>query len=621
MKLYLVAGTPGQSKAAAAEKIASFLREAGVKVGPIANVEDELLNVFPEEKEPSTSAKEPRVRLIGQRPQAEIKAKWPKAYQNAVEKAKSGNPDAAIVLLCFEYYRGETYEFYSPVNCDDLKESCPAGALTLIDDIFDIYYRLSQPGQVFDIQELIERTFPITRSGQRDPKDLRRLYKDALGVVIGSLLRLLTWREKEIECAANVTRMIGSEHAVLASKHPVETGARLLLGSNSSAVTGLGASYPVYVSHPISRPRRDRLNDGQWPSFVADLDAVVDDLAYAADSSVHIVPIMPTAIDEFRLLDDGTYLHPRLTPRWPLQKGPLLYSLPKPPAGRADFRDHVDYEERGLPLVFDPPVDQSGRRVGLPLSDPEVSGMMRNLRESIRLQMAGRDHLLVRQCPGFFLYRPLYGEYEFSGGVASEIHTYDQIRKYTGGGADAKKRHVAFIHDVEDATGLFSKRTEGAQTLYPYPVHQASGALHSEVSRLVDESEVQTRRPHPPEDATVSAALTDFGDSGEIGKELHEQMFPAPKPGSIGSEEPLDWNHTKKCVQDTVRHERVKALSSDIGRNVQYAFSDGVKRHKFLIGDDKCDTWLEVVQGLDKKEEQRKETAARTRKFFCEATE
>ena len=202
-------------------------------------------------------------------------------------------------------------------------------------------------------------------SDGRDARDLRRLYKDALGVVVGSLLRVLMWREKDIACAANASRIIGAEHAVLASKHPVKTGARLLLGALSAEMGELGISYPVYVSHPISRPRRDRLSKGVWPPFVEDLDAVVTTIAQEAESDCHVIPIIPTAIDEFRILDDGTYLHPCLTPRWSLLRGDLLFSLPNAPGLQyGSYQDYQDYETRGLPLVFDPPLDQYGRRVG-----------------------------------------------------------------------------------------------------------------------------------------------------------------------------------------------------------------------------------------------------------------
>ena len=262
---------------------------------------------------------------------------------------------------------------------------------------------------------------------------------------------------------------------------------------------------------------------------------------------------MPTAIDEFRILDDGTYLHPCLTPRWKLYSGELVFTLPDSRSSGRPFESYEDYEVRGLPSIFDPPVDQSGRRVGLPLSDPEVSGMLRNLRESIRLQMAGRDHLLVRQCPGFFLYRPLYSEYEFSGGVASEIHTYDQIRKYSARTAAAKRRHVAFVHDEKDVTGLFGERGEGENVYFPDPVHQAAAALNAIATRLVESSGHKTRRPHSPEDRTVSQALQTLGDPTEAAKRIHDEMFPPARACPIGGEQPLDWSSTEAELKNIIQ--------------------------------------------------------------------
>ncbi len=612
MPVYLLAGTPGQSKVAAAQKIATFLKDRGVNVGAPANVEEELLEFFPD-KNSETPPREPRVSVIGERAQDEIRDKWPEAYKNAVRKAMVGNPDVAIVLLCFEYYRYETYEFYSPVDSNVLADSQPQTVLTLIDDIYDIYYRLSQPGQVFDIQELIVRTFPPGSSARRDDRDLRQLYKDALSVVIGTLLRLLTWREKEIECAANISRAIDNcGHSVLGTKHPIEAGARLLLGSHSSEFQRIGASYPVYVSHPISRPRRDMKGGSDWPPFVDDLDDVVKVLREHCDGTHHIVPIMPTAIDEFRMLDDGSHLHPHLIPRWTLQNVDLLFTLPDPPPKAGFFKNYEDYESRGLPLIFDPPVDSSGRRVGFPISGPEVSGMLRNLRESIRLQMAGRDHFLVRQCPGLFLYRPLYGKHEFSGGVESEIHTYDQIRKCKARAADDSKRRAAFIHDMKDAVGLFSKKEDR----FPDPVHQASSALNSAASVLVDESKVKTKRPRSPEDKTVAEALQTLGGPEDIARRIHDEMFPRAKAGAIGGEQLLDWSATQKTLTQTVQFEQVRALSGAMSQDTAYTYSEDCPSREFRTSKEDPDTYVDVVERLDEDKNRQAKAAARAREFF-----
>jgi hypothetical protein len=65
MDLYLLTGTPGQSKSKAAEKIATWLRARGLSVG-CAQVEDELLKLFPEYAEEETVPRvEPLVNLVG----------------------------------------------------------------------------------------------------------------------------------------------------------------------------------------------------------------------------------------------------------------------------------------------------------------------------------------------------------------------------------------------------------------------------------------------------------------------------------------------------------------------------------------------------------------------------
>jgi len=62
-----------------------------------------------------------------------------------------------------------------------------------------------------------------------------------------------------------------------------------------------------------------------------------------------VLPIMPTAIDEYRMLDDGTYLQPSLTPRWQISSAELLCTQPAAPSGLRPFADYEDYGIVGLP--------------------------------------------------------------------------------------------------------------------------------------------------------------------------------------------------------------------------------------------------------------------------------
>jgi hypothetical protein len=623
MRLYLLTGTPGQSKGYAAEKIANWLREKGLKVG-VGDVEQELASLkFTNFKPPPN--KDPLVSLIGERAQDEIKRRWTEAYEKAIEKASAGDPDIVIIVACLEYYRYETYEFYSPINFAALQKTPPIAILTLIEDIYEIYYRLSQPGQVFDIQELVERTFPPS-DRRPESKDLRRLYKDSLSVAIGSLLRVLVWREKEIACGANVAGMVGCGHSVLAVKHPVETGARLLLGSTSVDFDNVGPTYQVYVSHPISRSRRDRLSQGAWPIFVQNLEHVVTSLAADKVDGQQVLPIMPTAIDEYRLFDDGTYLHPFLTPRWPIQSGhELLYSQPSAPEPIRPFSGYEDYESRGIASIFDPPLDSTGRRVGLPLSDPEVSGVLRTLKESIRLQMAGRDHLLVRQCPGFFLYRPLYGEFEFSGGVTSEIHTFHGIREHVPLKAP---RQLVFIHDLVDVQGLFKADKDGK---YPDTVRQAQSAVYNTAYKYLKGNTTKTKNPKHPSEEKVAVALQCPGDLVDVTRKIHDEMFQSGAEGSIGAELPVIWEQTGDHLVKAVEREQIKALCSDIANKMVYSYSkEKVLATRTAEKDDPADkspdsadtlpidTYVDVVEGLDSSGERRKNAATRATNFFAQ---
>ena len=613
MALYLLTGTPGQSKGNSAQKIASFLRRRGVSVG-IGDVEEELLGLFPRHRK-SDSKEDPLVGLIGRNSKIEIKDKWPQAYTNAVGKAQKGKPDVAIVVACLEYYRNGTYEYYSPVDCGSVKQTEPVSVLTLIDDVYEMYFRLSQRGQVFDIQALQQRSFPPGR----DPKDLRRLYKDALGLVIGSLLRVLVWREKEIACAANLCRTANCQHAVLAAKHPIETGARLLLGKTSEKLAKLGETYSVYVSHPISRPRRDRLRTEDWPSFVKHLDSVVASLSEMPEGERHITPIMPTAIDEYRILDDGTFLHPSLTPRWPLPDVPLLYTQPKAIKGVPPFKNYEDYERRGLSSIFDPPIDSSGRRVGLPLSDAEVSGLLRALKESIRLQMAGRDHLLVGQCPGLFLYRPLYGEFGFSSGVGAELNTFFQLRDYAKGVPGSIDRKVGFIHDNQDAAGLFSpKRNEKSQKEeYHKSVAIEALALQGLAVKIVKRFRGKPKPPKPPGDAAVASALQTSGDPEEAMKVIYDQMFEPVEEGSIGVDHPPpSWEETRDDLKKEMRKLKAASLASDMSEKIRYTFSGDAVQYQHGPPAGEEDTYVDVVIGLDATPERRTQAAVRARTFF-----
>ena len=331
------------------------------------------------------------------------------------------------------------------------------------------------------------------------------------------------------------------------------------------------------------------------------------------------MPIMPTAIDEYRILDDGTFLHPSLTPRWPLPKLPLLYTQPKAPRDVPPFKDYEDYERRGLSSIFDPPIDSSGRRVGLPLSDAEVSGLLRALKESIRLQMAGRDHLLVGQCPGLFLYRPLYGEFGFSSGVGSELNTFYQVREYANRASGGVDHKVAFIHDNQDAAGLFNPKwnEKSQKEEYHLSVTDAASALHELGAKIIKRSPGKPRPPKTPGHAAVAAALQTSGDPEEALKVIYDEMFAPVEEGSIGGEHPPpSWEETRDELKKEMRKLKAASLASDMSEKIRYTFSGDTVQYQHGPPTGEEDTYVDVVIGLDATPERRTKAAIRARAFF-----
>ena len=598
MHFCLLTGTPGLGKSAIKQKLVDHLQREGLRVGR-ASVEEELLGILAPD-DPSMSL----VRLIGERPQDFIRNSWGKAYSAAYEKASSGAPDVAIVLTRLVYYRYETYEFFSPVDTEAITAHPPHGVLTLIDDVYDAYYRLSQAGQVFDIKVNISRLAKGTKKRHREPGDLSALYKDALNTTIDSLLRVLAWREKEIGTAAILARaaQAPSGASVLAVKHHVATAARLVLGKASQDL-GWGQSYPVYISHPITRPREENVKTDQWPGLVAELDDVIERLGSDPVGECHVIPIRPTAIDEFRLLRDGEHLIPRLKARWPLPHGELLYSCPN------GFDSYDEFERRGIASIFDPPINDAGRRIGIPLTDDEISGMLRTLELAVRLQMAGRDHLLVRQCPGLFLYRPTCGEHKFSGGVTTEIENFEGILKHV----DKVQRRIAFMHDAEDAKELF----KGNQV----HVQVAAGRVCETVQRINDDEGKQIQVIHPDiKDMTEALALLQKPTSS-LCDSLLTSMYAPNQDSAIGTTRPLPLESVRDRMLSTIANERTKLLTSALLNDPwKYTFHIGegcIYTSQHPEGGVPRNVAIDVVQDLNNDPQTRIYAIDRAREFFA----
>lgn len=589
----VVSGTPGTDRERIRDRLEAFVRElrAGERQASISirSVEEFIPEFCPEKWYVADTGMDSLLVILAQLPQDQVRQVWQKAFVKAADEATKDGPDLAIVFTSLSYYRKETYEFYCPadlrwIRCwlDEKKDSFASvgPVLTLIDDIYDLYYRLSRPGHVFDIRQLVEHKLEANEGSERSR------YRRAMSLVIQSLIRVLEWRESEIQAAASLASVWGIPSWVLAVKHPIETAVRMLLGE-SSVQFGMGRTLPVYLSHPISAPRKENAATGDWPRFVQEFDEFVDLARRSPGGDLHVTPVMPTAIDEYRLMRDGDTLLPRLAPRWPLPgegaargRDKLLY------CADADHESYATYEDKCLQTIFDPPVDSSGAHVGLPqgtdavrgmlVGDSTISGMLRTLESLITLQMANRDHLLVRQCPGFLLYRPLFDEKpRFTGGVRAEIRDQHQLRKFENP-AQTFARPMVFIHDTNDVKRFFlghSGQKHGRS------VEHAAREILKVAEEIVSRREDETLGN--PDLPTLAKALSDAGDPQDHVQAIHDQIC-RPQAGSISHMDATSIAATGQRFRGKLIEERTRLLAHTrptVGWDWRYTFfrEDGSK--------------------------------------------
>lgn len=244
----------------------------------------------------------------------------------------------------------------------------------------------------------------------------------ALEWKLGVLTALLAWRRSEMVFAESLAQQSGANYIVLGTKQNAEIAAEWLMDREPRS---------VYLSHPISRPRRFYRNHGAWPPVVGQFNELQGRLARVRPGTSGSAPlcVMPTAIDEYRI-KRGTQQplsqrHLALEARWPSHGGAAvtLYSLPD---------RHSDHEHRDIFMSKPQP------------SEEDADRLLRQLEHQIKLEVPFRDHHLVVCNPGLLVFRPLYEEGRMSGGVKAELEHWKALAP-----RDDRRRAV-LIHFVED---------------------------------------------------------------------------------------------------------------------------------------------------------------------------
>ena len=360
-------------------------------------------------------------------------------------------------LMLYGHVRGE---FYSPIDVSAFLNISPLGSetacssgshdqlrpakvLLLMDDVYDMFLRLSAKTQLYEPgaleDELQQSWLRAGNEGEENFPPLERDFRE-FKWKLSRLTQLLNWRHAEAVMAESLARQLRVRFSAMSVKQLSQMAANWLSNPQSQV---------VYLSHPIRQSRRYQAKSGNWDPFVNTFNQFQFRMLQH-----NISCVMPTGIDELRFESKDSPTSSRLVigalgDRWPAPSSgissaenntysPLMYSSPE---GHTDFNQKDFFGEAGQRL------DRAeGTEEGL-----AATTLLRFFIDQIGEHIAARDHLLVAHADALLVYRPLHNDDGFAGGVLEEIqHWYKR---------EAHPR-IAFVHSVEDVTTLLQKNQE-----------------------------------------------------------------------------------------------------------------------------------------------------------------
>lgn len=429
MRLVIFSSTSGLDIAASMANLLTHGTSQGVGVvGPL-KVEDACLEVAAPLLVRLYPGMEPTLARFLTLPLQQICDCCRQAFRLTVEAARKKATDASAEFAFISFhpvlFHQRTTGFIEPYQGADLKAALSKDVaaervVSIHDDIYDMYRRLLGPRLLFDPS--------LTRPGQRRPlQDFQEL------------MLLLEWRDRELSAALSIAQGLGSRHFLFHAK-----------GRTRSLWEAVCEDKPaVYLSHPISQPRRDILGIAH-PEKSLEPDGVrgrklIEDCVQLSDLLSKFAPVVePTAIDELRLdFDRFTELResdlkesvlPALTERWPEAQDQLLCGQ----SGAEEFE--------GLTRI---PAD---RFKGCQFSDDplgDLVGAARLVAEEMRRQINVRDHLLAEQAGLVVAFRPfsLPDSPAPTGGVRKEV---DVIMRKVALGQPTCQPGIIIIHPPDD---------------------------------------------------------------------------------------------------------------------------------------------------------------------------
>jgi len=311
-------------------------------------------------------------------------------WHRAMARVQSRLPSQGLAIITMHavFYHTLARQFISAVDYHQFKDLGIDKVITLVDDIYDVWARLSEPGQLFFVPH---KDPPDDAS----PEVIAALCDEASLKSIASLMEILAWRSYEVFSSAEIARRIPKPPIVFPVKHCLHTAANVLFSDRRL----------VYVSHPIAEPRRLMLSDDA--TLGRELQAEVESLARCLRVFLRWIPICPTRVDELRIADRASAAAQGAS--WPLLTERWIH----PSADESLWVPTENHEERALDPL------KKERKLGTEVS-PLIAVLLSVLREQITAQINSRDRQLVEQSHALVVWRPYFNG-SLSTGARTEM--------------------------------------------------------------------------------------------------------------------------------------------------------------------------------------------------------
>lgn len=355
---------------------------------------------FPGESPARIMARDGGLQYLLLRPEPYLRCLWRDSVHKELARIPTTDHDL-FILMHTVMYNTSSRVFFSPIDPRILADWAARNniriraVVSLIEDVYDIFRWLSQPGQLFDSPR------PAGEQQRFEPTTEN----------IDNLLICLNWRASGLLYANSLVDTLNTRRVGQAIPH-------LTLAVKQHTSVFYDAVFSdkllVYLSHPITEPRK-LLRQGQRDSYERFTKQVQLLTAMVARSD-KLIPVAPASIDELILdsedVNEKGALVPRLLPRWPSLDASVTLHVP-PPVSTVDILDPYQWLNS----------DEREEFVA------EMRPLLQALHQQISMQVGSRDRALVEQAAGLIVWRPYFNGRP-ADGVLREIRYRNDLRKY-----------------------------------------------------------------------------------------------------------------------------------------------------------------------------------------------